>query len=108
MSERKNQDAQEGGLALRTAERVRKPPLYNVVLHNDDYTPQGFVVYVLHHVFRVTHDEAQALMLTAHREGQATVMQTTLEIAESLVEEAMEEARTHEFPLTFTLEPDAN
>src|SRR5699024_980755 len=63
---------EQGGTGVVTEKarpKTRQPPLYRVVLHNDDYTPMEFVVEVLLHYFSVSHDEAVQIMLTVHTRG---------------------------------------
>lgn len=91
---------------VRPRERVRRPPLYRVLLHNDDYTPREFVVAVLLRIFRKDVGEAQQLMLHAHRHGVAIVARYPREVAELKVDDAMQAARAAEMPLQFTMEPD--
>lgn len=94
-------------LALVTEEakpRVKKPPLYKVVLLNDDYTPMEFVVQVLQTIFRMPHDKAVQIMLTVHTRGRAVAGVFTHEIAETKVAQVNEYARNHQHPLMCTLE----
>lgn len=92
----------------RTETRVRteRPKVYKVVLLNDDYTPREFVVGVLAAVFRMTGDEAQGVMLTAHMRGCCVVAVYTREIAETKATQAIEMAAREGFPLMFTTEPE--
>lgn len=92
----------------RTETRVRteRPKVYKVVLLNDDYTPREFVVGVLAAVFRMTGDEAQGVMLTAHMRGCCVVAVYTREIAETKATQAIEMAACEGFPLMFTTEPE--
>ena len=86
--------------------KTARPPLWKVLLLNDDFTPRGFVVKVLQKVFRMTEGEAEAVMMAAHLKGVAVVAVFTLEIAETKAQQANDMAAQAGFPLTFTLEKE--
>jgi ATP-dependent Clp protease adaptor protein ClpS len=90
----------------KTRKKVEKPPLFRVLLHNDDYTTMEFVVEVLKSVFR--HDEHQAMriMLHVHHRGVGVAGVYPREIAETKAEKAMSMARAAEFPLLVTCEAE--
>ncbi len=93
------------GLALQEARpKVKKPPLYKVVLLNDDYTPMDFVVQVLKRFFGLSHDKATTVMLHVHTRGRGVAGVYTYEIAETKVVMVNDYAREHEHPLQCTLE----
>ncbi|AKS41790.1 ATP-dependent Clp protease adapter ClpS [Wenzhouxiangella marina] len=93
------------GLALQEARpKVRKPPLYKVVVLNDDYTPMDFVVQVLQRFFGLSHDKATTIMLHVHTRGRGVAGVYTYEIAETKVVMVNDYAREHEHPLQCTLE----
>jgi ATP-dependent Clp protease adaptor protein ClpS len=93
------------GLALQEARpKVKKPPLYKVVLLNDDYTPMEFVVQVLKRFFGLSHDKATTVMLHVHTRGRGVAGVYTYEIAETKVVMVNDYAREHEHPLQCTLE----
>jgi len=83
---------------------VKHPPLYKVVLHNDDYTPMEFVVEVLLTHFSLTREQAVRIMLTVHTRGKGVAGTYTREIAETKVVLVNEHARTHQHPLLCTME----
>lgn len=89
-----------------TKTRVARPPLYKVILLNDDYTPRDFVVRVLKAEFRMTEDQARRVMVTAHTKGSCVVAVFTREIAESKATRATEMAKSEGYPLQFTTEPE--
>jgi ATP-dependent Clp protease adaptor protein ClpS len=98
-------NAPGGGLALEEARpKLRRPPLYKVVILNDDYTPMEFVVLVLKQFFGLNHDKATAIMLHIHTRGRGVAGVFTYEIAETKVIQVNECAREHEHPLQCTLE----
>lgn len=86
--------------------RVKKPPLYKVLLHNDDYTTMEFVVYVLRTVFHKSETEAFTIMLKVHREGVGIAGVYTYEIAQMKAEKCMNLARASEYPLLCTIEEE--
>jgi ATP-dependent Clp protease adaptor protein ClpS len=81
------------------------PRLYNVLLHNDDYTTTEFVVEVLVVVFRKGVDEAVGIMLNVHRKGIGTAGTYSYDIAVTKAQRVREMAREREFPLLCTVEP---
>jgi ATP-dependent Clp protease adaptor protein ClpS len=100
----RNED-RRGGLTLEEARpQVRRPPLYKVVLLNDDYTPMEFVVDVLKKFFSLSHDKATQVMLNVHTRGRGVAGVYTLEIAETKVIMVNDYSREHERPLQCTLE----
>jgi ATP-dependent Clp protease adaptor protein ClpS len=90
----------------RTAKKVAKPPLFKVLLHNDDFTTMEFVVEVLQTVFH--HDIAGAtrIMLHIHQRGVGVAGTYSMEIAETKTEKVMSMAREAEYPLLCTVEPE--
>jgi ATP-dependent Clp protease adaptor protein ClpS len=96
----------EAGLLTKTKTRTQRPPLYKVLLLNDDYTPMEFVVHVLERFFGVSHQHAVELMLTVHRKGVAVVGVFSFEIAETKVTQVMDYARRHQHPLQCTMEKE--
>ncbi|MGE0751120.1 MAG: ATP-dependent Clp protease adapter ClpS [Variibacter sp.] len=83
-----------------------RPPLYKVILLNDDYTPREFVVVVLKAVFRMNAETAQRVMLTAHRRGACVIAVFTRDVAETKAKEATELGKQKGYPLFFTTEPE--
>lgn len=90
----------------RTETRTAKPPLYKVLLHNDDFTPRDFVVTVLGAVFRMPLESAQGVMMTAHRKGCCIVAVFTHDVAETKATLATDLGRREGYPLMFTTEPE--
>ena len=86
--------------------RTERPPLYKVILLNDDFTPREFVVHVLKAVFRMTEAEADGVMLTAHRRGACVVAVFTKEVAEEKATRATDAGRSRGYPLAFTTEKE--
>ena len=86
--------------------KTQRPPLYKVILLNDDYTPREFVVQVLKAVFRMNEDESYRVMMTAHRRGACVIAVYARDVAETKAKEATELGRSNGFPLFFTTEPE--
>jgi ATP-dependent Clp protease adaptor protein ClpS len=83
---------------------LQRPPLYQVVLLNDDYTPMDFVVVVLETFFNMPRDMATQVMLHVHTRGKGVCGVFTREVAETKVTQVNEFARAHQHPLLCTLE----
>jgi ATP-dependent Clp protease adaptor protein ClpS len=83
---------------------VKPPPMYKVVLLNDDFTPMDFVVDVIQTFFAFDHDRATQIMLHVHTRGKGVCGIFTYEIAETKVAQVNEYARRHEHPLKCALE----
>ena len=83
---------------------VKPPPMYQVLLLNDDYTPMEFVVHVLQHFFRMDMEEATRVMLHVHQRGVGVCGIFPYEIAETKVNQVMDFARQNQHPLQCTLE----
>ena len=93
-------------LAPKTKPKTAKPPMYKVLLLNDDYTPMEFVVHVLQRFFGLNHAQSVELMLTVHRKGVAVVGVFSFEIAETKVTQVMDYARQNQHPLVCTMEKE--
>ena len=87
-------------------QRVAPPRLWRVLLHNDDYTTQEFVVWVLETVFHKSHAEAFAIMMHVHQAGVGVAGIFTRDVAETKVKTTRQLAEEHEFPLLVTMEPE--
>jgi len=85
---------------------VERPKLHKVILVNDDFTPREFVVRVLKGEFRVTEDQAQRVMMTAHQRGVCVVSVYTKDVAEAKAMNATDAGRSKGYPLLFTTEPE--
>jgi ATP-dependent Clp protease adaptor protein ClpS len=89
-----------------TRTKTQRPPLYKVILLNDDFTPREFVVLVLKAVFRMNEDQAHRVMITAHQKGSCVIAVYTRDVAETKAKEATELGKEKGFPLFFTTEPE--
>ena len=87
-------------------QKTARPPLFKVILVNDDFTPRDFVVRILKAEFHVPEPQALAIMLTAHTKGACVVAVFTREVAETKATRATEAGRNKGYPLLFTTEPE--
>jgi ATP-dependent Clp protease adaptor protein ClpS len=95
----------EGGTLLEPAKaRVKPPPLYKVLLLNDDYTPMDFVVTVLQRFFGMDRERATQIMLKVHTEGVGVCGVYPKDIANTKVEQVTRFARDNQHPLQCTME----
>ena len=85
-------------------EKTEEPPLFKVLLHNDDYTTMDFVVHVLESIFNMPEDQAIQVMLNVHVKGIGIAGVYTYEVAEMKVARTTAVAREQEFPLLCTME----
>lgn len=93
------------GLAVEAAKpRVKRPPLYKVVMVNDDYTPMDFVVQVLQQFFSHNREKAVQIMLQIHTQGRAVAGTYAIEIAETKTAQVNAYARKHQHPLLTVME----
>jgi ATP-dependent Clp protease adaptor protein ClpS len=91
-------------LVEEAAPKVKRPPLYQVVLLNDDYTPMEFVVELLERIFAMDRIRATRVMLEVHKLGRGVCGVFTFEIAETKVAQVTAYARQHQHPLLCTME----
>ena len=82
-----------------TQKKVERPPLYEVLLHNDDYTTQEFVIFVLMKYFQHDSTTARKIMLHVHTKGIGVAGVFPFEIAETKAHQVVQFAREHEMPL---------
>ena len=94
----------EGNLLEAEKVRLKPPPMFKVMLLNDDYTPMDFVVVVLQTVFAMSREQATQVMLKVHRDGMGVCGIYTKEIAANKVEQVIELAKSHQHPLQCTME----
>ncbi|MFQ5683973.1 MAG: ATP-dependent Clp protease adapter ClpS [Candidatus Binatia bacterium] len=92
------------GVVTETEKKVKKPPLYKVLLHNDDYTTKDFVVQILQYVFHREQPEAVQIMLHVHKKGVGVAGVYTFEVGETKVALVESMARQNEYPLKCTME----
>ena len=90
----------------RTTAKTQRPPLYKVILLNDDFTPREFVVLVLKAVFRMNESQAYKVMMTAHQKGACVIAVYTKDVADTKAKEATEMGKSKGYPLYFTTEKE--
>jgi ATP-dependent Clp protease adaptor protein ClpS len=96
----------EEGADSEVKDDVREPPMYKVLLHNDDYTTMEFVVEVLMFIFNKSPEEAVGIMLNVHRKGIGICGVYTFEVSETKVNSVHSIARQNGFPLKCTMEKE--
>lgn len=102
MAEKKN--SPQGSVATKEWVDIAEPPMYKVLLHNDDYTSMEFVVSILMEVFQKTIMEATRVMLNVHEQGIGVAGVYTREICETKIDKVHSLARQKEFPLRCSME----
>ena len=104
--DQEDQEDQGTSVAVATIEpKLKKPPLYRVVIFNDDYTPMEFVVYVLQTFFGIDRDKATQIMLAIHTHGKGVCGIFTKEVAETKSAQVNNFGRENEHPLISEIEP---
>ena len=106
MTDRKDGPGGETSVITKTKPKTQRPPMYKVLLLNDDYTPMEFVVHILERFFGLNHAQAFEIMLTVHKRGLAVVGVFSFEVAETKVAQVMDFARRHQHPLQCTMEKE--
>ncbi len=90
----------------KTKTKTLRPPLWKVILLNDDFTPREFVVEVLKAVFRMNESEAYRVMITAHQKGACVIAVYTKDVADTKAKQATELGKAAGYPLYFTTEKE--
>ena len=85
--------------------KTKKPPMFDVILLNDDFTPMDFVVYVLKEIFNHTDQGANEIMLKVHNEGQASCGTFSKDLAETKSYEVNNLAKINDHPLISIVKP---
>ena len=105
MSGQNPNEERESGLSVQEAKpELKKPPMYKVLLLNDDYTPMEFVVQVLETFFAMSREKATQIMLHVHTRGVGVCGTYTRDIAETKVAQVNDYSRSHQHPLMCTME----
>lgn len=102
-----NEKSEDGdpGVAIKDRVKVKKPSMYKVLLHNDDYTTMEFVIHVLQKFFAKSYDQSHAIMLKVHHDGIGICGIYTHEVAESKTSKVNKYSRGKGHPLKCTFEP---
>ncbi len=95
---------QEGGVATKERQKIEEPPLFKVLLHNDDYTTMDFVVMVLQTVFNRDTVAATEIMLNVHKHGIGLAGIYARDVAETKVAVVHDLSRKNEHPLRCSME----
>ena len=90
----------------RTDQKLQQPRMWRVLLHNDDWTTQEFVVWILETIFHKPRGEAFAIMMSVHRSGLGVAGVYTHDVAETKMKTTKQMAEQQEFPLLVTMEPE--
>lgn len=99
------QDHSDHGLAtLEKKPKLHKPPMFKVVLLNDDYTPMGFVIEILQRFFRLDSERATQIMMHVHTRGKGVCGVFTRDIAETKVMQVNSYSKESQHPLMCTME----
>ncbi len=104
MSEREEQHDDNGTAVEEAKPKLKRPPMYKVVLMNDDYTPMDFVVHVLENFFGMDHDMATEVMLAVHTRGKGVCGVYTRDVAETKVTLVNDYSRENQHPLMCAME----
>ncbi len=102
----KEQSHIEGELLSEDRVELQEPPLYKVLLHNDDYTTMDFVIMILEIIFNKGTTEATQIMLDVHNKGMGVAGIYTREIGETKITQVHRLAKSKQFPLKCSLEKD--
>ena len=97
---------QEHGYGLQVEDEIEEPRLYRVLMHNDDYTPMDFVIFVLKKFFGKAETEAHKIMLDVHNKGVGLAGLYSFEVAETKVAQANQFAKSNEYPLKTSYEEE--
>jgi ATP-dependent Clp protease adaptor protein ClpS len=96
----------DSGLLLEEEKpKLKRPPLFKVVILNDDYTPMEFVIEILEQFFSMNREKATQIMLAIHTQGKAVVGIYPRDIAETKSHLVNQYAKEHEHPLLSDIEP---
>ena len=101
----KDESDEEQELLVKTRPKTKRPPLYKVLLINDDYTPMEFVIYVLQTFFSYDKEKATQIMLAVHTKGKGVCGIYTKEVAETKSNQINNFAKQNEHPLVSDIEP---
>ncbi len=96
----------QGDVLTQPLEKTKRPRMFKVLLHNDDYTSMEFVVEILQGVFNKSVPEATQIMLSVHNRGMGVAGTFTAEIAETKIDMVHSMAQADGFPLKCTMEPE--
>ena len=93
-------------VVVKTKSETKKPPMYKVLLLNDDFTPMEFVVHILEKFFKISREKAITIMLDVHQKGLAIVGVYSNEVAETKVTQVMNYSKKNQHPLQCKMEKE--
>lgn len=96
----------KGLIKEKTNIKIKEPKKYKVIMHNDDFTPMDFVIYILIDIFNKNENDAYKIMMTVHKSGKAVVAIYSYDIAKTKAQLAMDIAREEGFPFKITVEEE--
>ena len=99
-----HEDSRSGVVTEKATSRVKPPPMYKVLLLNDDFTPMDFVILVLQKFFAMSREQATQIMLKVHNEGRGLCGGYPRDIAATKVEQVVAFARQNQHPLVCVME----
>ena len=102
LNQEDNED--QSGVTTVIKKKIKRPSLYKILLHNDDYTTMEFVIYILKKFFGKSMEDAQKIMMKVHMQGTGVCGIYTFEIAETKVSQVMKVAKSEGHPLVCTME----
>ena len=97
---------EERGVAIKEREKTKKPPMFKVLIHNDDYTTREFVVMILEGIFHKSEAEAARIMMYVHNNGVGVAGIYAHQVAETKIAKTLSLARRYEYPLQLSMEPE--
>ena len=100
-----NNDLSDTSVLVKKRSKLKKPPLYKVLLLNDDFTPMEFVIYVLQSFFGYDKEKATQIMLAVHTKGKGVCGVFTKEVAETKSNQINNFSKQNEHPLVSEIEP---
>ena len=104
MGQRPDPAKEEGVVVRESVPKVKQPPLYRVIILNDDYTPMDFVINVLQKFFMMNREKATQIMLHVHTRGAGVCGVYARDVAETKVDQVNRHARENQHPLLCTME----
>ena len=97
---------EDGQVLTRKKAQTKKPRMYKVLLHNDDYTPMEFVVAILQNLFNLGEVDSNRIMLHVHNNGVGIAGVFSYQVAETKVQKVIALAQRYEYPLQCSMEPE--
>lgn len=107
MSKRDTDRRLDEDTQILTRKRLKRPPLYRVIFHNDDYTTRDFVVMVLQRYFHKARAEATSIMLHIHTRGKGIAGVYPYDLAATKIAQVEQLAQQNQMPLRLTMEPES-